>query len=284
VVERRPGSAVLDVTVDGQSLRPRPVELEPGTAVVPIAYIADEPGHHRLAARLLLPGGRPRRASADAPLTVTAPRRLMVVTERATPPVAALALARHGADVHVVTPRELSARTGDLDAYHAVVLDDVARRGLPDATLAALAAWVAGGGALVVTGGEHLFGDPGFVGTPLERVLPVRLTSQTPEPEEREPIALYLLVDRSNSMAGVAAQDSRIACAGRAAAVLGSSRRLTWSGRSRSTSRTNWRRSTRWPPAAVLGCASTRSEWWRHRLAWRRSPTPAGRSSTRRRA
>jgi Mg-chelatase subunit ChlD len=217
------GSAVLDVTVDGQSLPPRPVELTPGTAVVPVAYIADDPGHHRLTARLLLPSdsGRVRR-SAGAPLTVTAPRRVLVVAERATPPVAALALARHGADVHVVPPRELVARASDLDAYHAVVLDDVARRGLPDATLAALATWVAGGGALVVTGGPHLFGDAGFVGTPLERVLPVRLTAQTPEPEEREPIALYLLVDRSNSMAETAAQGlPKIAYAKRAAhAVL----------------------------------------------------------------
>jgi len=37
-------------------------------------------------------------------------------------------------------------------------------------------------------------------------VLPVTLVSQTPEPEEREPIGLYLLIDRSNSMADVAPQ------------------------------------------------------------------------------
>jgi hypothetical protein len=30
--------------------------------------------------------------------------------------------------------------------------------------------------------------------------VPVELQSQTPEPEEREPLALFLLVDRSNSM------------------------------------------------------------------------------------
>src|SRR5439155_849646 len=37
-------------------------------------------------------------------------------------------------------------------------------------------------------------------GTALERVLPVELQSERPEPREREPIALYLLIDRSNSM------------------------------------------------------------------------------------
>src|SRR5207248_151265 len=59
---------------------------------------------------------------------------------------------------------------------------------------------VAGGGALIATGGAHLFGDGGFAGTALERVLPVELRSERPEPKEREPIALYLLIDRSNSM------------------------------------------------------------------------------------
>src|SRR5439155_15397853 len=64
----------------------------------------------------------------------------------------------------------------------------------------ALARWVAGGGALIAAGGAHLFGDGGFAGTALERVLPVEFQSERPEPREREPIALYLLIDRSNSM------------------------------------------------------------------------------------
>lgn len=213
-------SAVLDVTVDGRSLPPRPVELSPGTAVVPVAFTADDVGNHRLSARLLMPpGAAPAHGRVDASLTVTGPRNVLVVSERSTPPVAAIALARHGADVHVVAPRDLPDH---LDAYHVLVVDDVARGVLPDARLTALAAWVARGGALVVTGGEHIFGDPGFVGTPLERVLPVRLASQTPEPERREPIALYLLIDRSNSMAEVAAEGvTKIAYAKRAAhAVL----------------------------------------------------------------
>src|SRR5439155_566741 len=81
-----------------------------------------------------------------------------------------------------------------------VVLEDVARAGIPERALDALARWVAGGGALIATGGAHLFGDGGFAGTALERVLPVELRSERPEPKEREPIALYLLIDRSNSM------------------------------------------------------------------------------------
>jgi Mg-chelatase subunit ChlD len=102
--------------------------------------------------------------------------------------------------VEVVAPAGLAARAAQLDAYHLIVLDDVAHAGLGDDALAALAARVAAGGALIVTGGQHLFGDPGFATSPLAAVLPVELESQEPEPQEREPIALYLVIDRSNSM------------------------------------------------------------------------------------
>src|SRR5262249_62152075 len=60
--------------------------------------------------------------------------------------------------------------------------------------------WVARGGALLVTGGPHLFGDRGWAESPLAPLLPVELLSQEPEPKEREPIALELVIDRSNSM------------------------------------------------------------------------------------
>src|SRR5439155_9705395 len=65
---------------------------------------------------------------------------------------------------------------------------------------------VAHGGGLIVTGGEHLFGDAGLAASPLAPVLPVELEAQEPEPEAREPIALYLLIDRSNSMGDVGVQ------------------------------------------------------------------------------
>ncbi|HLY36980.1 MAG TPA: VWA domain-containing protein, partial [Candidatus Binatia bacterium] len=126
----------------------------------------------------------------------TRPVHVLVVSEH-DGPVVATALARRGMDVEVTAPSGFPA---SLDEHHAVVLDDVGRAALPDAALDAIARHVAAGGALVVTGGPHLFGDAGFAGTALEHVLPVALQSQRPEPKQREPIALYLLVDRSNSM------------------------------------------------------------------------------------
>src|SRR5262249_2655756 len=115
-------------------------------------------------------------------------------------PVVAQVLAERGMRVEVIAPPAFAQRASALADVHLVVLDDVARAGLADATLTALTRFVADGGALVATGRVHLFRDPGFGGSAVAGVLPVALESQSPEPEEREPIALYLLIDRSNSM------------------------------------------------------------------------------------
>ena len=203
VVESRaatPLGAALAVTVNGEALLPAPVELPPGVSVVRLPYRFEDAGSYLLEAKLLpAPGAPPSPGAAAAAITVTRPLRVLVVSER-TKPVVALALASRAMEVEVTAPSGLAARAGHLADYHLVVLEDVARAGIPERALDALAGWVAGGGALVAAGGAHFFGDAGFAGTALARVLPVALQSQRPEPKEREPVALYILIDRSNSM------------------------------------------------------------------------------------
>jgi hypothetical protein len=102
--------------------------------------------------------------------------------------------------VERLPPTALAARIARLSGGEVVVLDDVARGSIATTTLGELRQWVADGGALAVTGGPHLFGDPAWADSPLASALPVELLSQAPEPKEREPIALELVIDRSNSM------------------------------------------------------------------------------------
>ncbi len=203
VVESRaagPTRAVLDLAANGERLASQTIDLDPGVSVVAVPYRPRAPGQYLLEARLALPDGGPQPpGTARAALAVTRPLQVLIVSERETPVVATV-LAERGMHVELIAPPTFAAKAAHLDAYHLVVLDDVARASFSDAALGALAAWVARGGALVVTGGEHLFGDPHWIGSPLDRVLPVELQAQTPEPQEREPIALYLVIDRSNSM------------------------------------------------------------------------------------
>ena len=194
-------TAALQVEAGGERTLPMPFDLPGGLSIITVPIGFPEAGARVLAARLLLAAAEA--ATLPAPpgdaVTVTRPLHVLLVSERESPVVGA-ALGVGGLDVESVAPSALASRLPRLDAYHLVVLDDVASGQLARSALDALLAWVGRGGGLVVTGGPHLFGDPGFVGTPLERALPVTFQSQKPEPKQRDPIAIYIIIDRSNSM------------------------------------------------------------------------------------
>ncbi len=199
VVESRsatPLEATLTLTANGTPLVREPVGLPPGLHSIALPYRPTAPGQYLIEVELALLGERSR---AQAAVAVTPPLHVLVVSER-TAPVAAAALAERGMVVERIAPPAFAAHVARLADYHVVVLDDAARAGFADGDLAALATWVAGGGGLIVSGGPHLFGDPALAASPLARVLPIELHDQVPEPQEREPLALYLVIDRSNSM------------------------------------------------------------------------------------
>jgi Ca-activated chloride channel family protein len=203
VVESRapvPVEATVAVAADGREPLDVPATLLPGLTVVALPYRAHGAGRHVLDAALRLPAdGPPLPGAMRVALQVSGAPRVVVATERATSVVAAV-LAERGMEVERVAPAALAARVSRLSGAEVVVLDDVARGTVAAETLRDLRGWVGGGGALVVTGGPHLFGDPAWADSPLAPALPVELLSQAPEPKEREPIALELVIDRSNSM------------------------------------------------------------------------------------
>ena len=209
VVENRAASplpAALQLIANGEPLTREATRLAPGLNVVAVPYRLRGAGQYALEAEISLPTSDvPLPGRGRASVAVTRPMHVLIVSERPSP-VVATALAERGMHVEMLAPSALAGTVAALDGYHLVVLDDLARRDLADATLEALAAWVARGGGLIATGGEHFFGDAGWEGSPLERVLPVTLRAQTPEPQEREPIALYLIIDRSNSMGYASSQ------------------------------------------------------------------------------
>jgi len=209
VVENRsagPLAAELQLIANGEPLTREPTLLAPGMNVVALPYRLRGAGQYALEAELSLPSvDTPLPGRGRASVAVTRPLHVLIASERAAP-VVATALAERGMHVEIVAPPALPAKVAALDGYHLVVLDDLARGDLTEETFEGIAAWVARGGGLIATGGEHFFGDAGYEGSALERVLPVTLRAQTPEPQEREPIALYLVIDRSNSMGYASSQ------------------------------------------------------------------------------
>jgi Mg-chelatase subunit ChlD len=192
-------AALVMAADDGAPLQV-PATLLPGLTVVALPYRARGPGRHGLDAALRFPPDGPLLPGAvHVSLDVVAAPHVVVGATRSSS-VVGTALAERGMQVDVVTPAVLGSRLDRLGAGDVVVLDDVGHGDAAALDLPALARWVARGGALVVTGGPHLFGDPGWASSALAPVLPVEMLSQAPEPKEREPIALELVIDRSNSM------------------------------------------------------------------------------------
>src|SRR5262245_24271033 len=56
------------------------------------------------------------------------------------------------------------------------------------------------GGGFLMAGCMRALGDLSYKNTTIERVLPITFQEQRPKKKKRTPIALFILVDRSNSM------------------------------------------------------------------------------------
>jgi Ca-activated chloride channel family protein len=193
-----PVGGQIRLSNDGAVVGAQRVSLTPGLNRFVLPYRAGRPGAYLLRIEL----GVPPPSVAVNPIAETAfsviePPRVLVISSN--PPdslVKALRLRNY--DVRIAPPHGLSVRPEDYLAYQAVIIANVGADALDDATQSALRRYVADfGGGLVVTG--DTLRDSRFEGTTLEKILPVTFQPQPPPPS-REPIAVYLLIDRSNSM------------------------------------------------------------------------------------
>lgn len=106
------------------------------------------------------------------------------------------ALRREGLDVEVA---DRVPALGNLLQYDALVLSDLPAKQLSPQTMEAVESYVRDhGGGLVFAGGENTFGESGYSGSAVEKILPVEFKAQ----EKRKDIALVIAIDRSYSMKG----------------------------------------------------------------------------------
>lgn len=193
-------AAVLNLYLDGAIADSRAVELPPGRSAMTMEPRLLAEGSHRLRAELRVDGDpQPANNARDVGITLRDPTRALVLTTRPRS-VIADALIRKEVRADVRSPAALRTAAG-LGNYHLVILEDVTAADLPAATLELLERWVReNGGGLVVAGGARTYGDPAMARTLLKRMLPVTLEPNRPKPGLREPLALFLVIDRSNSM------------------------------------------------------------------------------------
>ena len=87
-----------------------------------------------------------------------------------------------------------------LSDFSAVVLNNISAGQLPSGAAAELQQFVSQGGGLIMLGGSRSFGLGGYIGTDIEKVLPVELVPPRTE-KKRLNVAVELVIDKSRSMA-----------------------------------------------------------------------------------
>ncbi len=178
------------------------IALAPGTTTATYTVRITEPGTVTLHVRATATGGDRHPDNDEGVLAIATERDPRILCLEGSSGAAgsfarALAAEHIAADVRAARglPRDF-----DFGHYDLVVLADVPRAALPEATLAALESFVRQGGGLLVAGGTQSFGPGGYMASRLESMLPVRL--DIPERREEATLALALVIDRSGSMSG----------------------------------------------------------------------------------
>jgi Mg-chelatase subunit ChlD len=178
----------------------KPVTFGKGLTGVPLEFEVDAPGAYVIEAALIVKGDPLAANNVLMKDTWADPRSKVLYVEGAPSSARYLAGALDGAGFEVtIRPASgIPATVTDLEPFDVVVLSDIPRKAISDASMAALTDWVEKtGGGLLVAGGEAVFGENGYRKTPIERLTPVTFERKD-EPE----VALVLVLDRSWSMAG----------------------------------------------------------------------------------
>jgi Mg-chelatase subunit ChlD len=186
---------------DGQIVEERVVEAPAGSSVLELVETATEEGRlHRY--RVTVSGSSNAVAENDvgyAAVQVEGPARVLVV-EGMPGEAAALAAALRGGGLplDMVAAPDLPPLDG-LAGYSATVLVDVEARSLSDEQVGALTAATRDlGRGLVVVGGERAYAVGGYLGSELEKLLPV--ISDVTDPKRRPSVAQVVAIDSSGSM------------------------------------------------------------------------------------
>lgn len=204
VSSQRAGSATVEVRALGKVLATRTLPVAIGTTPVALDVTLDSLGAQAIEATITM---------ASDPVAVNnrldravwaAPRSKLLYIEGAGGNSSRYlngALTAAGVDVSVQSPAGLASAALTKDSpWDAVVLSDVPRSAMTDASMKSLSDWVENdGGGLLIAGGENVFGEgeQGYRKTELERVSPVTFERRD-EPE----IALVIVLDKSFSMNG----------------------------------------------------------------------------------
>ena len=195
--------ATLHVSVDGAVVATRQVALEDGETRFAFEAGIDRPGFHTV--RVTVDSEDDTRFQnnrADAIVNAHGPPAILIVEDREGAAKNLYeALGATGLQVDLVPAALFPESLEELGRYSGIVLVDLPAESLGRGKMEVIRAAVRDlGKGLLVVGGAHSLTMGKYRDTPLEEVLPV--TSEVPEREEKNSVALALVIDKSGSMSG----------------------------------------------------------------------------------
>jgi uncharacterized membrane protein/uncharacterized protein YegL len=193
-------TGTLTLRADDELIATREVSLQQGMTPIDVDARIATAGSHVLRGTITVPSDPLAANNTLESVAQVTPRTRVLYVEGAPHSARYLttALKDAGFDPVVKPAAGLPTTVAGFDSWDVVVLSDVARSLIPDASVAALTQWVEkAGGGLLIAGGESVFGEGGYQKSAIERIAPVTFERKD-EPE----VALVLVLDRSWSMAG----------------------------------------------------------------------------------
>lgn len=193
-----PTDILLRVEEDSAPIVRRSMAVPAGRTIVTVDRLAKREGLLHYTASITAPAAR-RTANKRAAALVSVRGTPVVWYVAAQQGPLARGLSGQGWRVRHLHPQALPTMVLAYQGTAAVVLDDVSATTLAPAQMKALRDYVGLlGGGLVVAGGPHSFGVGGYLGTPLEEVLPVAMDIR--HRLAIPSMAIILVIDASGSM------------------------------------------------------------------------------------
>ncbi len=209
--------ATLVIDRDGAVVSRQPVLLEPGKSTFSIEQKLGSAGFYRYRATIEAPEDTDVRNNFGSSFTVVRGKpKILILQGDKSKTELATALTEQGIDVVLHGPESIPVTADELQAYDAVILNDLNAQFLASAQMKLLQAAVRDTGiGLAMVGGENSFLPGGWYGTPVAEALPVDLNIR--QRKTFPSTTVLIVIDASGSMGMQEDGVMKIELAGRAA-------------------------------------------------------------------
>lgn len=197
----------LSVKIENRVVIRKQLDISPGRTLVPLNLPGQKIGTYRVMVEAADEQGEPiPGAHSGGVLQVKGPARVMVVNGSSRSPIGET-LRIQGMNVEFAGIGDLPETVLGLTGYGAIVLDNIPALYLSEAQQTAIQSYVAGGGGLLVVGGDVSLGRGEYYTTKLEEVLPVQTDTRQRLLFTRANI--LFVIDHSGSMSEMVGNTSK---------------------------------------------------------------------------